>query len=380
MYSVYSFGKMIADTPRMAAYERALRAVITPETTVLDIGAGTGIATLLACQMGARHVYAIEPNEALQIARECVAANGFKDRVTFYPQFSTEVSLPQPVDVMVSDLRGVLPLFQHHIPSIVDARQRLLKPGGVQIGACDTLWVDLVSSEPLYREYQSPWIENPFGLNMAAGRQITANTWRKQRIAPEQMVGQRRVWATLDYRTISQASVRGSSSWTISAPVTVHGLGIWFDAELYEGITFSNAPDQPELIYGMGYFPLEQALQLASGDMLTVTLEANFVGSEYIWSWHTKQQAVDGSLKVVLKQSTFYGTSLSLDSLRKRADGYVPAGLNTTGQIDLLIMSLLQDGLPLSEIAQQTHERFPARFPTVAEALTRAGELSEKYT
>ena len=41
---------MIADRGRTDAYDQALRARLTPHSEVLDIGAGPGILTLLACQ------------------------------------------------------------------------------------------------------------------------------------------------------------------------------------------------------------------------------------------------------------------------------------------------------------------------------------------
>ena len=60
MYSIYSFGSMITNSERMAPYVQALRAAIKPNSIVVDIGTGTGIFALLACQFGARKVYAIE--------------------------------------------------------------------------------------------------------------------------------------------------------------------------------------------------------------------------------------------------------------------------------------------------------------------------------
>ena len=64
------------------------------------------------------------------MAREIAAANGFADRIDFFQELSTEVELPERADVIVSDLRGVLPAYQHHIGAIADARERLLAPGG----------------------------------------------------------------------------------------------------------------------------------------------------------------------------------------------------------------------------------------------------------
>ena len=39
---------------------------------------------------------------------------------------STESSLPEPVNLVVSDVRGVLPLFGKSLVSIIDARERFL--------------------------------------------------------------------------------------------------------------------------------------------------------------------------------------------------------------------------------------------------------------
>ncbi|MDH3444335.1 MAG: 50S ribosomal protein L11 methyltransferase, partial [Deltaproteobacteria bacterium] len=56
MYSIFDYGSMIADHVRMDAYARALRRAVTADSVVLDIGTGTGIFALLACQFGARRV------------------------------------------------------------------------------------------------------------------------------------------------------------------------------------------------------------------------------------------------------------------------------------------------------------------------------------
>src|SRR5690349_15960864 len=83
VYSLPDYGDMIADTGRTAAYARALRSRIDSSSVVLDIGTGAGILALLACRAGARRVYAVEPSDAIQVAREAAAANGFADRIQF---------------------------------------------------------------------------------------------------------------------------------------------------------------------------------------------------------------------------------------------------------------------------------------------------------
>jgi protein arginine N-methyltransferase 1 len=101
---------MILDVPRMEAYVRALRAAISPGCVVADIGAGTGIFAMLACQARrARRVFAVDPNPAIDVARQIAAANGFADRIEFFEALSTRIELPERADVIVSDLRGILP-------------------------------------------------------------------------------------------------------------------------------------------------------------------------------------------------------------------------------------------------------------------------------
>src|SRR5215203_4139717 len=128
MYSLHFYGQMIADGPRVQAYAEALRRTVTPNSVVMDLGGGRSIFELLACKFGARHVYAVEPENVIGLAREAAAANGFPELIEFFEKPSTEITVSEPADIIISDLRGVLPWFQQHIPSLIDARKRLLAP------------------------------------------------------------------------------------------------------------------------------------------------------------------------------------------------------------------------------------------------------------
>jgi len=288
MYSVSGYGCMIADRVRTDAYARALRLAVNSESVVLDIGTGTGIFAMLACRYGARRVYAVEPDDAIEVARSVAAANGLADRIEFIQGYSTRITLPEKADVMISDFRGVLPLFQHHLRSISDARGRLLAPGGTLIPQRDTLWVTLAEAPELYRKHTDPWGEEVFGFDMSAARQVVVNTWQKRRVEPEQLLLPPRCWATLDYATIESPNVGAEVRWTVEREGTAHGLAAWFDAVLGEGVTLSNAPGGPELIYGQVFFPLLRPVELAVGDGVAVRLSADLVGEDYIWRWETR--------------------------------------------------------------------------------------------
>ena len=372
---------MIADSVRMDAYARALRQAVKPGSVVLDIGAGTGIFALLACQFGARRVYAIEPCDTIQIAREIAAANGFAERIEFFQVMSTAITLPEPADVIVSDLRGVLPFYQHHLPAIVDARRRLLAPGGVLIPRSDTLWLACVEAEDLYRRITTPWSENKYGLDMQAARQLVTNQWFRCAATTEQVMSEPKFCGTVDFSVVENADFSTEVSSNATRAGTAHGLCVWFDAILADGIHFSNAPDKPDLIYGQAFFPWPQPVALNIGDTVSVALNANLVGDDYLWSWATRilEQGDPGRVKFHFKQSSFFGDPLSPTALRKQAAGFVPE-LNEEGQIDRLILTMMQDGTSLGEIAQHLVSMYPSQFVHWQNALTRVAKLSAKYS
>lgn len=381
MYSVSAFGDMIADQVRMSAYVRALEKHVTPGSVVLDIGTGTGIFALLACRFGARKVYAIEPNDAIQVARELAAANGYADRIEFIEDLSTRVNLPEKADVIICDLRGVLPLYDHNLPTILDARQRLLADGGVLIPQRDTLWAALVSAPDLYEPYVKSWEQHNYGFDTAAARRIVMNSWGAGRAKPEQLLVVPQIWTEIDYAHIEDINANGELAWTMEQSGIAHGLCVWFDTVLTTGVGFSNAPGGGAKVYGSAFFPFSKPVALEPSDQVTVRLRADLVSEDYIWSWNTRvnEGNPDKTIKAQFKQSTFFGTALSPKRLRKQADSYTPR-LNEDGMIDRYALDLMNTGLTHGEIARQLAERFATRFKDWRAALTHVSALSAKYS
>src|SRR5215472_17381867 len=179
MYGLGAYGSMIADRVRVEAYAEALRKTVRKGCVVAEIGTGPGVFAVLACQLGAGRVFAIEPAEIIQVAREVAAANGCADKIEFFEQLSNRVTLPSRADVMLSDLRGVLPFFQRHIPAIVDARLRFLAPGGTIIPRKDKIWAAVVEAPKPYAGVVEPWEKNPLNQNLEAARTLAINEGQK---------------------------------------------------------------------------------------------------------------------------------------------------------------------------------------------------------
>jgi protein arginine N-methyltransferase 1 len=367
MYSLYSYGKMLAGT-RLQAYVAALRRAVKPGSVVLDLGCGPGVFALLACQLGARRVYAVEPDNVIQLAREAAQANGFADRIEFFQKMSTEITLPEKADVIVSDLRGVLPWYQHHIPSIIDARKRLLAPDGVLLPKRDVLWAAVVEAPDRYHEITGAWQTHGFDLSAAA--RVATNMWRKTRIEAHELFTKPSCWTTLDYHEIESADIRAEISWQAERSATAHGIAVWFDSVLIDDVGFSNAPGAPELIYGCGLFPFSRPVEVAEGDRINVRLIADFVNGDYVWRWESDFPNVS------FKQSTFFGVPLSPSQLRKRANTYTPV-VNDDGAIARFVLSRMDGQNTIEQIATE----LATQFPNISEnALNLVTDISEKYS
>jgi len=378
MYSVANYGSMIADRVRMDAYVRALRQTVKPGSVVLDIGTGTGICALLACQLGARRVYAVEPSDAIQLAREIAAANGYSDRIEFIQDLSTNIALPERADVIVSDLRGVLPFLGHHFAAIADARRRHLATGGKLIPQSDTMWAAIVNAPKLYAEFVEPWEQHNQGFDMQAARKLVLNSWGKGRVEPEQLLTEPKLWAQLNYATLEDANADADLEWIVTKSGEAHGVLVWFDAVLTDGVEFSNAPGGGAAVYGSALFPFLEPVQLEIGDDAQVRLSANLVADDYLWRWHSTIRR-QGIVKTEFQQSTFFGTPLSPHQLRRRASNFSPT-LNDDGQIVGFVLARMTGAHSLGEIAGQLLAEFPTRFANQKAALAKVSELSQRFS
>jgi protein arginine N-methyltransferase 1 len=383
MYTISEYGNMYMHKARMSAFAEALRGAVTPNCVVLDIGAGTGIFALLACRYGARRVYAIEPANAINLAREMASANGCSDRVTFIQGLSTNVVLPERADVIISDLVGVLPLYGQHIPSITDARNRFMAPGGALIPRQDYLRAAIIEASEQYDKLTEPWGENLLGLNLSGGWPLVANTLIRLAEGRVKLLTRPLTLAVLDYRTIADSNLDGELTWTMDQPGTGHGVAVWFDRIVADGITISNEPGAPELVntsktYGQMFFPWPKAVGLERGDRVSFSVKADLLKDEYVWRWKT---AIHGGQKIKahFRQSSLHGHPLSREFLKNREAESIPA-FNEDVRIDAFILSKIDGHTSLSEIACSLAANFPSRFNGWQDALSRVGDVAAQYS
>jgi type I protein arginine methyltransferase len=380
-YTIKDYGSMVHDATRTGRFVEALRRAVTPGCTVLDIGTGTGIFAFLAAQFGASRVYAVEGGPAIEVAKACATNVPGSERIVWIQGLSTAIALPERVDVVIGDLHGSLPFHAGNITSFMDARERHLKPGGKVIPARDLLFAAPAEAPLEVGLVNSPWRSNPYGLDLSAARSHVVNTfWRARPEAIErtQLLAEPAGWGEIDYATASTPNHSATTEFTVERAGTCHGIYAWFDGTPGEGLDYSNAPTLPELVYGRVFFPLEEAVEVATGDRIQVTLKARLLKGNYIHVWDTRITDAGGHVRCDFRQSTFQAAVTTPEQLAKATPDYVPT-LSIEGQAMALVLREMAKATPLRQIAEKLAADFPQRFPLRGEALDEVVRLSAKF-
>ena len=379
MYSLRMFGRMISDSARFEAYAKAISRSVRHGSVVVEIGCGPGVIALLACQAGATCVYAIEIEDIIDVARQVAAANGFADRIQFFENDSRKVELPERVDVIVSDIRGALPLFNGSLPSLQDAKKRFLTPNGVMIPRRDVVKAAITECEEIYSELVAPWSTCVPGTELSIPRRLELNTVHGVRIKSEQLMSDPQELCTLDYMGSPGSNASAELAFRASRSGTAHGICMWFETELYEDIGFSSEPGSPTTIYGQLFLPWLEPVRMEEGKEILVTLHANLVGQDYIWRWETEIGGADGVQKVHFQQSSFEGAQVSSRTLRRHAVDHVPV-LTAEGEAESFLLGAMDGNASLEEIAKRAAERFPEVYSSHEDAFQRVTELARKFS
>ncbi|KCV71878.1 hypothetical protein H696_01288 [Fonticula alba] len=148
---------MLQDAVRTTHYQHAILENGTDfkDKVVLDVGAGSGILSFFAAQAGARHVYAVEASNMADIAKKLVASNNMTNKITVLKGKLEEVTLPEQVDVIISEPMGVLLVHERMIETFLLARDLWLRPGGLMMPSTSTIFLAPFTDNSLYTEIMS---------------------------------------------------------------------------------------------------------------------------------------------------------------------------------------------------------------------------------
>ena len=129
-YTDETYATMRDDEMRTRAYRSAIERH-APGKLCLDVGTGAlALLAIIAARAGAEHVFAIEANaEAAAAARQTVAAEGLEAQITIIEGYSTDVTLPRRVDLLLHEIIGEIASAEGVVAAVLDAGERHLRSG-----------------------------------------------------------------------------------------------------------------------------------------------------------------------------------------------------------------------------------------------------------
>ncbi|KAA8580208.1 hypothetical protein FQN60_005743 [Etheostoma spectabile] len=166
--------EMLKDEVRTLTYRNAMyhNKHVFKDKIVLDVGSGTGILCMFAANAGAKHVYGIECSSISEYSEKIIKSNHLHNVITIFKGKVEEVELPvEKVDIIISEWMGYCLFYESMLNTVIFARDKWLKPGGLMFPDRATLYVVAIEDRQ-YKDFKIHWWENVYGFDMSCIRNV----------------------------------------------------------------------------------------------------------------------------------------------------------------------------------------------------------------
>lgn len=350
----------VADDRRLQLYRRALVDSVNPASRVLDLGAGSGILGLLACEAGAARVYAVDNREILGLAQAIAAGSHHRDRIRHLPGWSMAVVLPETVDLVVADQMDPFGVLAGLPEAFADARRRHLKAGGVTMPSSVSLFLAPVECADIFADIAF-WATRPAGFDFGPMHTAAVNDRHWARLPAGALLAEPALAATVDLSQAAADVLTLHAAFTIHRAGLLHGLGGWFRAQLSPTVAMSNSPlDTAAIDRQQQFLPLEKPISIGAGARVETEVTVRPRQGELAW---TVSVAPDAHAPVThrFRHATFLGRPMTRAALEARRTDRRPV-LSPFGQLRAAILSLCDGSHSIAEIEAAVLARHTGLF------------------
>lgn len=305
---LYHQKEMLSDCVRMDAYHDSIFKNFKhfKDKVILDVGTGSGILAIWAAQAGAKKVYAVEATKMADHARRLAAGNGVENIVEVIEGSIEDIELPEKVDVIISEWMGYFLIRESMFDSVINARDRWLKPTGIMYPSHARMWLAPMKTglgKIKLQDYENVMVDwdafvqdtqDYYGVDMSVltdpfqeeQKKYYLQTVLWNNLHPTQIVGTPVIVKEFDCRTATLhdvASVHSSFQMRLwESGMKLSGFAGWFDVH-FKGSAGDPADQIVELTtapsanksthWGQQVFLLHPPLDYESGDVLEGELD-----------------------------------------------------------------------------------------------------------
>lgn len=278
---------MLGDVLRMDAYKQAIFEAVKSGMVICEIGVGTGILSKWALEAGARVVYGIEINKGiLDVAIENLKEFGSG----FVPLLglSYDISLPEKVDVIISEILGNIADNENFSPILQDAKNRFLKTDGEMLPLeVDSYFVPVCAEEAhqnILKRNIEPTHSDSLLINKMSKMEISHlfNFYFDSIIPRSGYLAQPNILQHFDKNNLDEFYEK-HLQFKIVKGGNFTGFKGWFDAKLSQTVHLNiESEAQYSDSWKHAYFPVEKTIEVISDDIISVNF-CRIEDNKYRW-------------------------------------------------------------------------------------------------
>lgn len=238
-FQSYSYNEihetMLKDTIRTDAYRDFIyeHKHLFQDKVVLDVGCGTGILSMFCAKAGAKKVIAVDNSAIIDKCRANVFTNGFGDVITCLKGKIEEVVLPvEKVDVIVSEWMGYCLLYEAMLASVLYARDKYLRQGGLMVPSHCALRIAPIVDQAYIADSVDFWTD-VYGFDMKAMSEGMLEDVLIRQLKAENLAADAVTFKTLSLHEIKTDELDFTSEFVLVAArhedEELDGWCIWFD-------------------------------------------------------------------------------------------------------------------------------------------------------
>ena len=361
----------VSDARRIEAFRRALAVSVRPGDRVLDLGAGTGILGLLACQAGAGRVYAVDDGPILVLAREIARGTAYAERIVHLRGHSSWVDVPERVDVIVTDQVGHFGFEAGIAVDLPEARARWLEEGGRLIPQRLRLGIT-PAALPAVRAEVEFWTVPVAGIPMPAASRVAGSTGHPHRVLKDALLGGGTPVCDLDLHTPVRSALKGDAAIDIERPGTFDAWVGWFSAELAPGVLMTNDPASSDAILRRPLVLPVMPIDVLAGEQAEVSLSMH--PRSGLLTWTTRLRDRFGAVRHTERRSSVDSLLASAADVSRLSPAATPT-LTRVGLARALVLARCDGAHTVAEIEQAVAAGFPDVFADAEAASAFVAEV-----